>query len=87
MYFSIKNDKALDVFKSFYSKTCQLSKHKFFELDIYTYDFYLFEITIDISFNKNHAGIEFELGILGRYVYLKIYDNRHWDNLTNNWVE
>ena len=88
IHYNIINEKAVDVFKSYVSKSYQLTKHKYFEIEIYSYDWYLFEFTFGVAFSgKDHAGIDFDLGILGKYISLKMYDHRHWDLTTNEWVK
>jgi hypothetical protein len=42
---------------------------------------FLFEIT----HRQNHAGLNFELALLGYGIHFMIYDNRHWDFANNKW--
>jgi hypothetical protein len=78
-YYSIKNKKALDIFKSYFSKTFKISKHKFLEIQLYSYDYYKFEFLLDISLlRKNHAGVELDVGLLGKNLNIHFFDRRHW---------
>ena len=88
IHYFIKNEKTLDVFKSFLSKSYKLTPHKYFEIEIYSYDWYLIEFNLVTGFTgRDHGGVEFEIGILGKYINLKIYDHRHWDMDKNTWVD
>jgi hypothetical protein len=88
MYFSIKNKKTRDIFNPIWSTNYRISKHKFFECCVYTYDYYHFEFQFNIALiGRDHAGIEFEIGILGRYLNFMIYDSRHWDKAKKTWVD
>lgn len=87
-YYSIKNKKTLDIFKSHLSKTFKLSTNKFLEIQIYSYDFYKFEFLLDISLTgKSHAGIELDFGLLGKSINIHFFDKRHWSEDRNRWMD
>ena len=48
----------------------------------------MFEFRVSLAFTGyDHAGPEFELGLLGYNVQLGMYDTRHWNNETDSWEE
>jgi len=66
----------------------RISKNKFFECEIVTYDpEYIFKVSIDLEFGgSDHAGSCLEIEILGLSISIKVYDYRHWDFENNRWM-
>jgi len=58
-------------------------KHKYFNLQIGWYlseDFYdYFDFTCKWTRRQDHAGFNFEIGLLKFYFIFYTYDHRHWD--------
>jgi len=69
-------------------KTIQLTTHKFFEaqLDRFRDSGFFFDFQCCWRTKCDHAGFEFTIEIAGFYFGIKIYDNRHWNYDTNDWV-
>ena len=53
-------------------------KHKFIELEV-TKDFTLVSFMFNWTIRQSHAGLDFELGLLGYNLHFNFYDNRHWN--------
>lgn len=47
----------------------------------------LFGINFKIDWKCDHAGVEFQLTLLGTSHGFYLYDNRHWDYKNNKWEE
>jgi hypothetical protein len=58
--------------------------HKFWELGINKTNSIL-ECWFKFSIKEDHAGLNFDFGILGWNVKFLIYDNRHWDYENDCW--
>lgn len=61
-----------------------VTKHTAWEFNIYrsaTVIAFKFELTG----RRDHAGIQFEIGLLGYEVEFHMYDVRHWDNENKCW--
>jgi len=59
-------------------------KNKFWEIQIMK-SAELFQIDFEVTSQRDHAGANFKLGLLGYSLAFTLYDNRHWDPITNNW--
>ena len=59
-------------------------KNKFVELEI-TKDFTLVSFMFNWTVRQSHAGLDFEIGLLGYNCRFNFYDCRHWDTVTNDW--
>lgn len=72
-------------FSAVYEKTGKTwNPHKFWEFSVQKDNSILkgwFEFTI----RQDHAGLNFEFGILGWGVNFVLYDHRHWDDENNCW--
>lgn len=53
-------------------------KNKFIELEV-TKDFTLISVMFNWTIRQSHAGLDFEVGLLGYCFHLNFYDNRHWN--------
>ncbi len=92
MYFqlSLKN---LFQTKTTYKNICsifkQVSKNKNIELELFFFNDYTFKVELDASFitGRDHAGVSFELNILGASININFYDSRHWDYENKIWEE
>lgn len=62
----------------------QISEHKWWEIEILKTE-NLFRFTFQFTVMQDHAGIEFQLGLLGWEFHSSIYDNRHWDYESKCW--
>ena len=86
--FAITNPYAKDNFKNLYCRTWQLAKNKYFELQCFHEPHRLLAVTTNLIWRGyDHAGPEIELVILGYSMSLRIYDNRHWDDVADTWIK
>jgi len=60
-------------------------KHKAIELEFLKYEHIILDFQFKFSAKCAHAGLQFEIGILGYCVSFNFYDTRHWDYTTNTW--
>ena len=58
--------------------------HKCWEVEIIRGDS-LISLSLDISWQRDHAGIAVGLGLLGYEVHAELYDTRHWDHDQDRW--
>jgi len=58
--------------------------NKFWELQI-DRDDTLFVLGFQINHRVSHAGASFEIGALGYWLNISLYDSRHWDYDNNTW--
>ena len=73
--------------KKFHNYKCyawQVSKNKAIELELLGSSD-IIDIHLSITHRQSHAGIEFELGLLGYNIHFMFYDSRHWDHILNKW--
>lgn len=84
----IFNPWANSSFQNIWSTHKQVSKNKVVEAQLTKGSAELIGLSLDISFrNQDHAGIYFELCILGYSASLTLYDRRHWDREKDSWCE
>ena len=82
----IRNPFKYEKFLNLYAWHGKISKHKFWEVEIYFYAHELLQLGIDLSwFGTDHAGPYIEFNLFGYNFNFKIYDNRHWDYEKNQW--
>lgn len=62
-----------------------LFEHKFWEVQIMKCP-ELFRIEFNWTVRQDHAGVQFELGLLGYTIAFSFCDNRHWDVDKNTWM-
>jgi len=72
-------------FKSIWSKFGSTPfQYKYWETQLVrTND--IVSLNLEITRARDHAGINFELGLFSFNFYCKLYDSRHWNYLTNRW--
>lgn len=63
-----------------------ITKHTAWELEHTYYSGNLLDIDISLSIREDHAGFEITLGLFGYGVSFRIYDTRHWDYETHNFI-
>jgi len=61
-----------------------ITKHKSFEIQLVKTN-YIFEVAVDATTQKDHAGVNLDLSLLGYSLNLNVHDIRHWDHQTNTW--
>lgn len=83
----IKNPLSKDRFKDLGCISGKLTKNKSWELQHTFYDGILLDCTLEWTRHRDHAGLEIVLGTLGYGIHFSIYDNRHWDYVTGQWVQ
>jgi len=66
----------------------KLSSHKFFEIEKFFDDSYIFKFELNLNFTgKDHAGPEIGIILFSFGMSMRIYDSRHWDYENNHWEE
>ena len=74
-----------NTFKNLWCKSYSTPfENKFIELEIYK-DFTLISFMFNWTIRQSHAGLDLEIGVLGRCVHFNFYDSRHWDDKNNCW--
>ncbi len=58
--------------------------HKYWEVEVMR-DGYVVQFNFTFITRRDHAGITLCAGILGYSINFTAYDNRHWDDKTENW--
>jgi hypothetical protein len=75
-----------DTFKSIFSRSGVITKHKCWEIEITRFSENLFYFECDLHWRgRDHAGPEITIGLLSYVFSVKIYDNRHWDYTKGTW--
>lgn len=75
-------------FKSLWHYASEPRKHKVFEMQLMKYAYNCFELDINIIFSgEDHAGPSFELNLFGLTLSVKLYDTRHWNYDTGDWMK
>lgn len=65
-----------------------LTTNKHLELQLSHYAFNWFELAVDLNWRQtDHAGPWITINVFGWTVDLRVYDSRHWDDTTNNWMK
>lgn len=74
--------------KHFVAKSFAITKNKTLEIQITQWS-NIFQIGLNLGWTRkcDHAGIRFNIEILGFYVGIEFTDNRHWDYTTNTFEE
>jgi hypothetical protein len=86
LHFSISNPFKHKPWRDLYQGNWRVSKNKTLEIGFFNYAYNLFEIAVDLRFQgRDHAGLSFEIGILGWQASIALVDNRHWDTDKNGW--
>lgn len=70
--------------KHFVAKSFAITKNKTLEIQITQWS-NIFQIGLNLGWTRkcDHAGLRFNIEILGFYVGIEFTDNRHWDYTTN----
>jgi hypothetical protein len=63
----------------------KLFKHKAWEFEIYRCET-IVELEARFSIRTDHAGLTVGLGLFSYALRAQLYDTRHWDYNTNNWI-
>jgi hypothetical protein len=71
-------------FRHVLDKSFKVSTNKTLEVEIYKHSIIL-GAGIYISTRKHHAGVSFDIGLLGYTFAVRFCDNRHWDHKNNSW--
>jgi len=75
-----------DYLTTFWYKHGQITDHKSWEFQATT-DNCILLLGLSLTTRRSHAGLRLELGLLGYSVSFEIYDNRHWDYISNSWAK
>lgn len=64
-----------------------ITKNKAWEFELSAFGDYWqwFNLNLKWSRAQDHAGIEFEIEVLGLYLGIRLYDCRHWNCLEKRW--
>jgi hypothetical protein len=83
---SVLNPYSKDRFKCVNFWIGKITKHKSWEVEIYTQDQSLLEIDIDTCvIGRDHAGVRVVLGLFYFMISAKMYDTRHWNYELGRW--
>ena len=73
-------------FTNIFNRSWLLSKFKAFELELIRDTNSLILFVFRATARSDHAGVSFEVGLLGFSINFRLYDTRHWDYDKNSWV-
>lgn len=73
-----------DRWSTIFNKNGLLPKHKAWEFNGYRTN-HLFNVGFKLNFKGDHAGLQIELGLLGRSLEFSVYDTRHWNYEKDSW--
>lgn len=78
--------KCPDVYKTDVSKHGQITEHKFWEFQFANAGWgRLLTVDLDLSAERDHAGLQVLLMLFGWFVEFNIYDHRHWKYDEHRW--
>ena len=60
-------------------------KHKYWEVQVIKNN-NLLRLELQVTTQQDHAGCNLELGLFGYELHFTVYDHRHWDHNTGDWV-
>ena len=63
-----------------------VTQNKAWECNIYR-STTIIAFKFNLTGRRDHAGCQFEIGLLGYEIEFHIYDVRHWDEENNTWME
>lgn len=66
------------------TKSGILTQNKAWEFNIYR-TATIFSNRLELTMNRDHAGLRLEIGLLGYEVEFQIYDVRHWNYEKKEW--
>ena len=69
-----------------HSKHYKLSKNKSLDIEYNGSTSTLLRLDFTYSYAVDHGGFFLELGLLSKNVRINLYDNRHWDEYTNDYL-
>jgi len=85
--FNIRNPRWWDRFENIKCWTGEtLIPHKFWELQIMKGP-ELLRFEFEVTTQQDHAGVNIEIALLGYHIGFTVYDNRHWNTETNDWMK
>ena len=83
--FNIRNPWSQE-FKHLWSRVYDTPhKNKFVELEVYK-DSSIVSINFNATTRQSHAGIDFEIGLLGYCFHFNLHDSRHWNYEEGRWM-
>ena len=86
--FHARRSNPINDFKTLFFLSRQLSRNKFVELQAYRYNWYWINVDFECRLSGcDHAGLEIDVGVFGYCISFYLYDTRHWDDATNDWVK
>jgi hypothetical protein len=74
-----------DRFANLFNRHGMLGKYKAWELEILKINC-IVNLSLEFTTRRDHAGLRFELGLLGYELGFVFFDIRHWDYNTKNWI-
>lgn len=70
---------------TFYQK---ITKNKSLEVQLgYRKNWDWWMVSSNLTRKCDHAGLGFELEIMGIFIWISFYDGRHWNHKENSWKE
>jgi hypothetical protein len=71
-------------FHNYKCYTWQVSENKAIEIE-FLKSADIVDLHLSITHRQSHAGVDFELGLLGYNFHFMFYDIRHWDYILKRW--
>ena len=78
-----KNHECL--FKTYFHKTWQVTKHKYLEVESYCGSDDLIGFAFRLAWRSDHEGLMIDLSLFRQSLSIMLYDNRHWNSETNTY--
>ena len=84
--FRLRNPWPTRPFRTLWHREWHISQNKSFELQFSHYAFNWIELQIDLNWRQtDHAGPWITINLFGWTIDARIYDRRHWNDVTNTW--
>ncbi len=85
--FNLLNPFSENKFSIVTAKHMCVTKHKTLEIQLSKHQSCLLSFSLRITMNENHSGFMLSVGLFGYIFDVNLYDNRHWDYETKDWVK
>ena len=85
LHLSLANPWAKENFKNLWHTDGSITKNKHWELEFIRHAYSLIEVAATFTTRQDHAGLSISLALFGYTIALRIYDDRHWDDLNECW--
>jgi hypothetical protein len=86
LWVAVRNPFRCKEFRNLYNREWGLTKNKTLELQFSEYRFNILEFQLDLNWRQtDHAGPWLMINLFGYTMDLRMYDKRHWDDVSNDW--